>query len=227
MGLSKETMMNIWLIRFFCSVIYIGIFAGVASAGEMSGSRILAAVDSVDGPAPCGKDGICNAAVCSKDPDCPSGMPDISHDAPLPSRKSDIEDCTTTETTEIDQAIGWGSRNWNEYEKTLEAIRGWPVDIKNCLQNRFQMNGKAVCEAKSTGECKIKSSGTANGWASSLGLSYRCHMCPTFLAKVRAISGTENRQACYFALVTHEWGHTCHRGHKTQISMTKRLSSVS
>jgi hypothetical protein len=233
--------MNIWLMRLFFSAVCVGFLVGAASAEEgKSVNAILAALDEKDGVGgtepntTCADDGICNAAVCGitgdpdcrpdncnadgrcvpgckSDPDCPAA----SGDASLPSRKSDIIDCTSTETKEIDQAIGWGSLNWDEFEKTLEAIRSWPVDIKSCLKNRFQTNGKVVCEAKSTGECKIKSSGTANGWASSIGLSHRCHMCPTFLAKARALSGTENRQACYFALVTHEWGHTCHRGHKT------------
>ncbi|GJL53454.1 MAG: hypothetical protein NPIRA02_05860 [Nitrospirales bacterium] len=34
----------------------------------------LAALDSVDGPPPCGKDGVCNVNACSADPDCPDGL---------------------------------------------------------------------------------------------------------------------------------------------------------
>lgn len=69
-----------------------------------------------------------------------------------------------------------------------------------------------VCEASQDGSCKSKN-GSNNGWASSL--NKKCHICPSFLKTVGAISGEENRQACYFALISHEWGHTCERGHKT------------
>ncbi|GJL62977.1 MAG: hypothetical protein NPIRA04_16310 [Nitrospirales bacterium] len=34
----------------------------------------LVALDSVDGPPPCGKDGYCNLNACSADPDCPDGL---------------------------------------------------------------------------------------------------------------------------------------------------------
>jgi hypothetical protein len=59
--------------------------------------------------------------------------------------------------------------------------------------------------------------GPANGWATPFpSLSQKCHMCPGFLTKIRGLPDpSTNRQACYFALVTHEWGHTCERTHKT------------
>ena len=34
----------------------------------------LAALDSIDGPPPCGADGYCNLNACSADPDCPAGL---------------------------------------------------------------------------------------------------------------------------------------------------------
>lgn len=124
----------------------------------------------------------------------------------------DVEGCTSQEATEIAEAIDWGADHWEEFESVLEDIRDWPVDIGNCLENRFKENGKVVCEKSMAGNCTSKD-GPNNGWASAL--TKKCHMCPDFLAKVRGISGKANRQACYFALVTHEWGHTCERGHKT------------
>jgi hypothetical protein len=39
---------------------------------------LLAAMGSQDGAPPCGKDGICNLAACSDDPDCPAGLPEHS-----------------------------------------------------------------------------------------------------------------------------------------------------
>ncbi|HEB92102.1 MAG TPA: hypothetical protein ENI94_01215 [Gammaproteobacteria bacterium] len=176
----------------------------------------IAGLDTPDGPPPCGQDGQCNLATCPNDPDCPpepeppestSGSSGTS-DNLEPSRASDIKNCTTQETTEIGFAIDWGADNWAGFETALESIRDWPVKIGGCLKNRFKKNGKVVCEDSMKGKCNGN-----NGWAAAL--NRKCHMCPDFLDKIRAISGVENRQACYFALVTHEWGHTCERGHKT------------
>lgn len=130
-------------------------------------------------------------------------------DAAKKATKDRIKKCTTTQQTEITGAIEWGASNWSDYEKALEGIRGWPVKIGKCLKNRFKKNGKVVCKSSSKGQCK-----GANGWASPF--TKKCHMCPGFLSTVSKISDpVSNRQACYFALVTHEWGHTCERGHKT------------
>lgn len=35
----------------------------------------IAALDSPSGPPPCGQDGVCNAAACAQDPDCPKKRP--------------------------------------------------------------------------------------------------------------------------------------------------------
>lgn len=172
----------------------------------------FAGLDSQNGPPPCGADDICNFAVCNKDPDCPKEFQDKTPPVVLPDRPSDIIDCTAREVTEIGMAIDWGAENWNEYEAVLEDIRGWPVDIGSCLENRFKDNGKVVCEESQRGSCTVKGE-DASGWG--WWHERKCHMCPSFLDAVRALSGVANRQACYFALVTHEWGHTCWRGHKT------------
>ncbi|HJQ38958.1 MAG TPA: hypothetical protein VKB93_17620 [Thermoanaerobaculia bacterium] len=178
--------------------------ARVAAGNDME-SRIIA--DSSGGRADgnaelCGKDGVCNRGACDPhdDPDCPETVT-------APRRLTDITDCTSTQATEIGLAIDWGADHWAEYEAALEAIRDWPVDIGNCLENRFKTNGKVVCEASSAGLCKN------SGWASPL--TRKVHMCPGFLEAVRAMPNLEDRQACYFAMVTHEWGHTCKRGHLT------------
>jgi len=39
------------------------------------GTIHLAALDSPDGPPPCGLDNVCNFSVCSNDPDCPADLP--------------------------------------------------------------------------------------------------------------------------------------------------------
>ena len=119
-----------------------------------------------------------------------------------------VEACTSQQAAEIAEAIDWGAKNWAAYEKVLEDIRDWPVTIGKCLEGRFKTDGKVECMQSQGGSCT-----GANGWAE--GLTKKCHICPSFLSTVGALSGKENREACYFALVTHEWGHTCWRGHKT------------
>jgi hypothetical protein len=123
-----------------------------------------------------------------------------------------VEACTSVQAAEIGEAIDWGAKNWTLYEKALERIRDWPVTIGNCLEGRFKSDGRVVCEQSQGGSCSSKD-GNNNGFASPL--NKKCHMCPSFLNAVAKIAGKENRQACYFALFTHEMGHTCERGHKT------------
>jgi len=45
-----------------------------AGAGASSMRILLAAQSNEDGPLGCGQDGVCNLAVCAKDPDCPPGV---------------------------------------------------------------------------------------------------------------------------------------------------------
>lgn len=202
--------------------------AGLATAGQptlnweatQTLGQTLAALETGDNPR-CGKDGACNLAVCSADgdPDCRDLdlPPGAGADSPTtqnryPSRPSDVIDCTSKETSEMAAAIDWGAENWQAYEAVLEDIRDWPVNIGNCLESRFQDNGKVVCESSMKGSCTSKD-GANNGWASFA--NKKCHTCPDFLDRVRKLPDpVSNRQACYFALVSHEWGHTCERGHK-------------
>lgn len=47
----------------------------------------IAALDSPSGPPPCGQDGVCNAAACAQDPDCPKKLPGKSSSTtPTPDR---------------------------------------------------------------------------------------------------------------------------------------------
>lgn len=125
----------------------------------------------------------------------------------------DIKDCRPGETAEMAQAIDWGAAHWKEFESFLEGRAD--VSIKNCLEQRFKKNGRVVCEKDMGGQCSSRK-GTALAWASPF--NKRCHMCPDFMTYVRGKSGEtdrNNRKACYFALITHEWAHTCERTHRT------------
>jgi hypothetical protein len=161
---------------------------------------------------PCGADGICNAAACSRDPDCPGGVGrPAPEDSGLPQSSTEVRDCTAGEATEMREAVAWGAANWRGFESAMESFDGWPVNIKNCLENRFRGDGKVVCEQSSKGMCDGN-----NAWASPF--NRKCHLCPSFVSKVKGLSGDankDNRAACYFAILTHEWAHTCERTHKT------------
>lgn len=125
----------------------------------------------------------------------------------------DIKDCRPGETVEMAQAIDWGAAHWKEFESFLE--READVSIKNCLEQRFKKNGRVVCEKDMDGMCSTRK-GNNNAWASPF--NKRAHICPDFTATMRGKSGPtnkNNRMACYFALITHEWAHTCERTHKS------------
>jgi hypothetical protein len=57
----------------------------------------VAALDSPDGPPPCGQDGVCNLAACWQDPDCPKNLPDRT--APASTALDEVVDCTAREPT--------------------------------------------------------------------------------------------------------------------------------
>ena len=103
--------------------------------------------------------------------------------------------------------------NWRQQTVThdfaTESESG--INVRTCLENRFKTNGKIVCESSSGGQCHNNDGSNNNGWASYL--RKRAHFCPTFLDTVAGIFGVANRQACYFALAAHEWGHTCWHDH--------------
>lgn len=109
-------------------------------------------------------------------------------------------------TNKIQEIATFVDHDWADFEKFIEDETG--LNIKGCMQNRFQDNGKIQCEESSGGSCS-----GANGWASYL--SHTSHFCPGFMTRVRAMSGENNKKACYLALMTHEFGHTCWRGHGT------------
>ena len=57
-------------------IIWIGILLLASSAGSVTAEQTkkvaeIAALGSPSGPPPCGQDGVCNAAACPKDSDCP------------------------------------------------------------------------------------------------------------------------------------------------------------
>lgn len=110
--------------------------------------------------------------------------------------------CNNTQEEDIDAASDVILRNWNDWESFVEAQTG--MNVKNCLKNRFEKNGKVECESSSTGRC----SGNA-AWSNYLGKT--AHLCPNTLDDIAEESRKPDRRACYAAVIAHEYGHTCVR----------------
>ena len=118
---------------------------------------------------------------------------------------ANVTDCGWA-TDEIEAVGEYVTDHWNSYKNFVEANAG--VSIGSCLENRFKSNGKVECETTG-GACD--NGGDVNGWASYL--SKTMHICwDPFLDGIQSRSD-DNQMACLIALMTHEFGHTCWRGH--------------
>jgi hypothetical protein len=92
----------------------------------------MAALDSPEGPPPCGSDGMCNIGACAKDPDCPADLP--PRNTPTPITVDDrIQTYSMNGLNIADPAVlisgryedDDGSkrcRSWVSYKSTSEAI---------------------------------------------------------------------------------------------------------
>lgn len=117
----------------------------------------------------------------------------------------EVRDCGWA-SDEIERVAIYVTDHWTSYENFLEDETG--VSIGNCLENRFKTNGNVECETTG-GSCA--DNGDVNGWASYL--SQTMHICwDPFLDGIQSMSD-DNQEACLIALMTHEFGHTCWRGH--------------
>jgi len=118
-----------------------------------------------------------------------------------------VTDCSWA-TDEIEAVGVYVTDHWTSFKNSVEANAG--VSIGNCLENRFTTNGNVECETTG-GACNTN--GDVNGWASYL--SQTMHICwDPFLDNLQSFSD-DNQMACLIALMTHEFGHTCWRGHGT------------
>lgn len=122
----------------------------------------------------------------------------------------DVTDCTSTQKTDIVEVAKFLSDHWTEFKATLESATG--LDIDTCIYNRFNKNGDVKCK-DTDGVCdcaerKSKGKSCVMGWANPLDKKVR--LCAEFLQKIEGME-VQNRRACYAALLTHEYGHSCDR----------------
>ena len=181
------------------STLIVGTLLAICAA---QGAR--AAADSIDGPPPCGQDNICNLAACSLDPDCPNGLPSSPDTEDHPSSAlGEAINCDSTQSKDI-RAVAWNIvDDWDNFERSIEADSG--TKLGKCTRDRFKKNGKVECvseyNCKKDGRCKLGFGG---------GTGKKVKIFQTFFDNV-ASAEQADRRACYAALLTHEFAHTCER----------------
>lgn len=111
-----------------------------------------------------------------------------------------VINCSSNVKSDMNTVANYIDANWNSYERFVERETG--LNIKSCLKNRFQKNGKAECRS-SGGQC----SGNVMAWATYLGK--KANFCPLSINSFEALDRTPNQRACYAALLAHEFSHTC------------------
>ena len=163
----------------------------------------LAALDTPDGPPPCGKDGVCNLAVCSSDPDCPQDLP-IDRKEPSTTALDDVIDCSDKQEKDI-RAVAWNiADDWSNFKRSVEAETN--INLHNCLEGRFSRNGKVKCVHKK--KCKDGGKKCKLGFGSGAGQKIK--IFKSFFQNVRKMTPPD-RRACYAGLMAHEFAHTCER----------------
>jgi hypothetical protein len=164
---------------------------------------VFGTVNTGDSP-PCAADNICNLAVCSNDPDCPAGVSgNTNHptDSDDDNALDEVIDCDSTQEKDV-RVVAWNiADDWIDFRNAVENATG--KNLGDCMQDRFSKNGKVQCVAKEKcnkdGECKLGFGG---------GLKQKVKIFETFLDTVEPMPQPD-RRACYAALMTHEFSHTC------------------
>lgn len=110
-----------------------------------------------------------------------------------------VIDCNATQEKDIN-AVAWNiSDDWVNFENLIEAETG--ANLGNCTKNRFSKNGKVKCMSSDKNGLM--------GWSSPF--TKKIKIYPKFLTKIAGLSQAD-RRACYAALLTHEFAHSCDLG---------------
>ena len=110
--------------------------AGLLLVGSSGVS--LAAVDTPEGPPPCGSDGICNLAVCDQDPDCPAGLPKEHEESHPDSALDEVIDCNSTQEKDI-RAVAWNIvDDWSNFAHRVVGAYPYVSEIPPTI--RMELN---------------------------------------------------------------------------------------
>jgi hypothetical protein len=110
--------------------------------------------------------------------------------------------CDETESLDI-RATAWNiAEDWKNFASSVENATG--SNLGSCIEGRFSTNGQVECvhteKCKQDGnKCKL-----GYGW----GLGTKIKLYQTFFDNISAMPQAD-RRACYAALMTHEFSHTC------------------
>ena len=107
-------------------------------------------------------------------------------------------------TQEMDiRAVAWNIvDDWSNFRSAVEKETG--KNLGNCIEKRFSTNGDVRCVS----EYHCNNKGCIQGHAP--GLSHQIKIYQTFFDNIAAMPQAD-RRACYAALMTHEFSHSCER----------------
>ena len=115
---------------------------------------------------------------------------------------ADVIGCNDTEEKDI-RAVAWNIANdWSNFSSSLEKATG--KTLGSCIEDRFSKNGEVECVHKE----KCKQDGNKCKLGFGAGLSKRVKLYQTFFDNIASMPQAD-RRACYAALMTHEFSHTC------------------
>lgn len=111
-------------------------------------------------------------------------------------------DCTDAESSDM-RAVAWNiADDWNNFSNALENSTG--QNVGSCLQKRFAEDGKVQCVH--TLKCNQAGNKCQLGFGGGLGSKIKIFQM--FFDNIKSMPQPD-RRACYAALMTHEFSHTC------------------
>jgi hypothetical protein len=114
----------------------------------------------------------------------------------------ELIDCSDTEEKDM-RAVAWNiADDWQNFSRSIESATG--INMGSCIQERFSANGKVECVHKE----KCKQDGVKCKLGFGAGLGTKIKIFQTFFDNIQSMPQAD-RRACYAALMTHEFSHTC------------------
>lgn len=115
---------------------------------------------------------------------------------------AEVINCNATEEKDI-RAVAWNiADDWRNFAGSVENATG--KNMGSCIEERFSANGKVECVH--TEKCKQDGNKCKLGFGAGLGKKIKLYQ--TFFDNIDAMPQAD-RRACYAALMTHEFSHTC------------------
>jgi hypothetical protein len=121
---------------------------------------------------------------------------------------AEVINCSETESLDI-RAVAWNiADDWRNFASAVASATG--SNMGSCIEKRFAGDGKVACVHNE--KCKREGSKCSLGFGSGLGSTIKIFQ--KFFDNIDSMPQAD-RRACYAALMTHEFSHTCeHYGEK-------------